>query len=723
MSSALSTTSQHRKAWPWQRLQGLVTPDLLAAPRIDWERVDGRCIRYLVQSVAGSPWLDHLAFLTGILTSYAGLDAGTVLAHLHSLHSRWRVLFPAYGLQAVADWQPATYMPQYLADSSFPDTLYTRQVFLRRYASAAVHTQAYIRALPAAEASAYRGWALPALPEELRRQLSRYTELSEAAQLRRKAETDAVTPQFAHIRGEAHLRWNELHRLRLKFREAVALVESGQEVLPLAISYEESQCQQRLHFVLWDRPSFVLAHAEKYCAVTVQLARARVRSFHPDQNHYFLEFRRAEPFTGALAEPHELLWFGSLLKNGVLGQAAIDGRPEVMRQKQEYLRSWGYGDGNVQSNVKPFASGIAGLLTWPRAESVFVTPAQERAKGLLVPVEPLFAAATFGLAALDLLTTTGARMNELMQVSLTAECLHTLVVEGVQRLVLRMVPKGSDKLADYFVGPETQRNLEKVARMLQEHYRLKPGEPIPTVSFDPEHHRAHRFPARPYLFQFSGRHLPDEAITACLRFLCHGMVFQTPEGRAVTLKAHALRHVFATHAHHVEQVPLDVVAAMLHQKDSGVTGYYAAPTKGQVVTAANALLDRFATHLGSVGDALVRSPEELRRQWEEARQKVGTLARVVGGHCTCHAVCPVSFACTGCAHKVPDPARRQEVFQQKEWAHLRLEQAESARLGPEATKMRALIQRCDAELAETNLMDAYREDEQHEPRLRIEPRP
>lgn len=721
MRSTRTPGNKRQEAWCWQRLQGLVSAKVLAAPRVDWERVDGRCIRYLAQSVAGSPWLDHLAFLTVVLTSYAALDATTVLKHLQNLHPRWRELFRAYGLVRVSEWWPAEHIPRYLRDSQFEDTLHTRQEFLRRYVSAAAHIQAYIRALPAPDGDAYRRWALPPLPLELHRQLSRRTELSEAAKRRRKAETDAMTPQFARIRGEAHLRWNALHRLRLKFQEAVRLVEIGREALPLAISYEEWGGLQRLHFVLWDRSSFALAHADQYCAATVQHARARVSSFQPDQNHYFLEFRRIEYLRGAIPEPDEFLWFGDLLKNGLLGHAPRHGTDEAVRQKQEYLRSWGYGQANAKA--EPFASRVAGLLTWPKAQFMFMVEAQQRAEGLLVPVEPLFAAATFGLAALDLFTTTGARMNELMQVSLTPECLHTLVVEGVQRLVLRLVPKGSDKPADYFVGPETQRNSEKVARMLRDHYRLKAGEPIPTVRFDPQHGRAHRFPARPYLFQFSGRHLPDEAITACLRFLCHGMVFQTLEGQVVTLKAHSLRHVFATHAHHVEQVPLDVVAAMLHQKDPGVTGYYAAPTRGQVVAAADSLLDRFATHLGSVDDALVRSPAELRRQWEEARQKVGTLARVVGGHCTCHAVCPVSFACTGCAHKVPDPARRHEVVQQKEWALIRLEQVKVARLGPEAVKMQALIQRCDAELTEMALMEAYREDEQHEPRLRVEPRP
>lgn len=721
MSSTPAPSHKRQEAWSWQRLQGLVSPEVLAAPRVDWEQVDRRCIRYLVQSVAGFPWLDQLAFLTAVLTSYAGLDARTILEYLLNLHPRWRVLFPAYGIARFCEWWPAEHLPRYLRDPQFEDTTNTRQNFLSRYMIAATHSQAYIRALPGPESETYRRWALPPLPHGLQRQLSRRTEMIEVAKRRRKAETDAVTPQFARIRGEAHLRWNALDRLRLKFQEAVSLVESDQESLPLAISYEDFDGLQRMHFVLWDRPSFILAHAAQYGADTVKNARARVRSFQPEQNHYFLEFRRTEYLQGAIPEPDEFLWFGDLLKNGLLGNAPLHGDDEAVRQKQEYLRSWGYGESS--GKAKPFAGQVTGLLTWPQTQSTFMSEAQRRAEGLLVPVEPLFAAATFGLAALDLFTTTGARMNELMQVSLTPECLYTLVVEGVQRLVLRMVPKGSDKLADYFVGPETQRNLEKVAHMLRHHYHLQAGKPIPAVRFDPENGRAHRFPPRPYLFQFSGRHLPDRTITACLRFLCHGMVFQTLEGQVVTLKAHLARHVFATHAHHVEQVPLDVVAAMLHQKDPGVTSYYVAPTRGQVVAAADSLLDRFATHLGHMEDAIVRTPADLRHQWNEARQKVGTLSRVVGGHCTCHAVCPVSFACTGCAHKVPDPSRRQEVAEQKDWALVRLAQAEASRLGPEATKMRALIQRCDAELTEMSLMEAYQEDEKHEPRLRVEPCP
>ena len=203
----------------------------------------------------------------------------------------------------------------------------------------------------------------------------------------------------------------------------------------------------------------------------------------------------------------------------------------------------------------PFRTSVSGLVTSSKTHAHFLSDAVLRTHKVLFQIEPLFAAATFGLSGLDLLTTTGMRINEWLQVSVLPECLHTLVGEGTKRLVLRLVPKVSDKPADYFVGVETQRNFEQVVQFLQDHSQLQPGARLPSVPFDPNNGRAHLFPVRPYLFQLNKRHVSDYAVTACMRFLCHGLVFQARDGQTVSLKAHTLRHVFATHAHHVEQLP------------------------------------------------------------------------------------------------------------------------------------------------------------------------
>ncbi len=420
-------------------------------------------------------------------------------------------------------------------------------------------------------------------------------------------------------RGEAHLRWNQLHRLQVKFNEAVTLIQSGQETLPLAFSYEESHLGSRLHFRLWDRYSFLQAHATQYSDAVHYQCGLKQRGFAPEKNFYFLEFVHAEHLQSGHCDPLGLLWFGDLLHYDLLGSNAKLGTKEEIERKQSYLKGWGY-EADAGECRTPFDAKISGLLGLPRSQDRFLRDAQQRSKGLILLVEPLFAAATFGLASLDFFTTTGARLNELLQISLSPDCLYTIEVEGTQRFLIRLVPKGSDKAADYIVGAETRRNLERVGQLLQAHYHLQAGDSIPQVVYNQQNHRAHRFPeARPYLFQYSKRHLMGTSVTACLRFLCHGLIFQTVDGRTVTLKAHALRHAFATHIHQVQQVPLDVVAVMLHQKNVKVTAYYAAPPWQQVLATANSVLDRFATHLGSVEEAFVRAPAELQRQLEEAK--------------------------------------------------------------------------------------------------------
>lgn len=46
--------------------------------------------------------------------------------------------------------------------------------------------------------------------------------------------------------------------------------------------------------------------------------------------------------------------------------------------------------------------------------STFISLNKDKAEGVLLDVEPLYAAVTFGLLALDIFTTTRARLNELL---------------------------------------------------------------------------------------------------------------------------------------------------------------------------------------------------------------------------------------------------------------------------------------------------------------------
>jgi hypothetical protein len=496
----------------------------------------------------------------------------------------------------------------------------------------------------------------------------------------------------------------------------------------MSFSYDEGgdkengiPAQERLWFRVWDRRSFVLACSDSYSPNTVRTARREVGSFSDDLNHTFLEFVKAERLFGDA--PPAGFWFEDLFRLGVLGLNPNVGSRDQVKSKQAWLKSWGYGS-------TPFFAEVSGLLTWPVTQGRFMACAQRRCSGVLMPVEAIYAAATFGLMAVDLFTTTGARINEVMQICLTEDCIVRLKMPAPPeskdqspriRYVLRLVPKGekTNTPKDYFIGQETKRLLVRVAQMLGEHYQLEPGQRLPSVRFSTGSGRAHRFESAPYLFQYASHHLSDNTISSCMRFLLHGMVFKTRDGKSVVLKSHLLRHAFATHAVQVEKIPLDVVGAWLHQKDLMITDYYSKPTESMIAEVADVYLARLATQI-DVGKAVLRSPKELQHAYESARGKAGTLADVIGGHCISHGYCAAKFACVGCAGKAPDPAKRNQVERHKEWALLQVGYATKEGLHPEAERMKQLVRDCDAELAEMDLITSYRKDECREVSAQIE---
>lgn len=721
----------------WHRLEGRVAPEVLRAPKTagdphnngEWPDVHDKTVRFLERNAVGKPWGDHLALMAAVLSARRR-DPQTVLLVMWALHPRFAAIFEQLNLSSMADWDAEKLVLAYLRGEVLPDdTQSVRTQFWSRYNAATKQLKGWIRSLPEAERVLYQRFVLKDVHPSDVEGLARTGEVKLQQERRRKAETDAVVPRFADIRAEAHFRHNRLTRLRQAYYDAVArLKQSGTGVLPFSFSYDEGgdseqeeSAQERLHFRIWDRRSFVLGHADSYHKVTVRKAQRGADTFGDDRNSLFLEFVRAERLMGDA--PPEGFWFAELIQRGVLGRSPLNASPEEIAAREAWHRAWGYGEGRSGRYPAPFASGTAGILSWQAVggEGAFIAEAQRRTEGVLMPVEPFYAAATFGLLAVDLFTTTGMRMNEAMQARLSEDCFVRLLMPAPPgakdptprtRWAFRLIPKGErmDQPATYFIGDETKRLLVKVVRMLAEHYSLSVGESLPAVPFDQHHGRSHRFGVAPYLFQYGHNHLDSNTITACMRFLLHGMVFRTREGAPVVLKAHLLRHAFATHAVQVEQIPIDIVGEWLKQKSLDVTDYYSKPTESMVGEAADQFLTRTAAHV-RVAEAVRRTPQELQKLYEDARGKVGTLSEVIGGHCVSHGFCAAKFACVGCAAKVPDPAKRNQVERHKQWALMQVDFTTQEGLYPEAERMKQLVRDCETELSEMDQIDAYRRDE------------
>lgn len=197
------------------------------------------------------------------------------------------------------------------------------------------------------------------------------------------------------------------------------------------------------------------------------------------------------------------------------------------------------------------------------------------------------------------------------------------------------------------------------------------------------------------------------------------MTFQTVQGTPVILKPHLLRNAFATFAVQVEGLPIDLVAEWLKQKNLDTTRYYSQKGQQEVAEEHSSFVERMATEI-NIREAIVRSPEEIRKLAESARRRVGTLITVCGGECTFDGWCHNQFDCIRCPSKAPDPEKRSQVEEKLHNAKERLTYYEREGLVIETEKMRHLIRNCALELREMDLMTAYRKDAQHV--IQIQPR-
>ena len=718
----------------WEGLEGKIASEVLHAPRTAgdpeskgmWPSVHRRIVIYLENNVVGRPWANHLALLASVLVSRRR-DVSTVKDALLNLHVRFTELFAELHVETMDEWDANRYMPAYLRGEVRPqETKATRLRFWQAYHASAKQLQVWFRSLPPETQLQYKRFLLLPVAPWLVEGLVERREVEQQQRQHRKSETDAVVPQLSALRTEAHFRFNRILRLRQAYLTALHEVQNQATSLPFAFSYEEGKPPvERLHFRLWDRRTFVLAH--DYCANQHYQAKRGAGTYIDARNNVFLEFVRAERLTDDA--PPEGLWFAEPLQMGLFGSRLYGDSKKDYSTHGTWLEGWGYALSGKKKYVSPFWGQTPGLLTWTQADSAFMSTAQEKASGVLIPVDPLYAGAMFGLLAVDLFTTTGMRANEAMQARLTEDCFVRLIMPAPPgakdssprvRFAFRLIPKGerTDTPQNYFISDETKRLLVKTAQMLAEHYRLQSGETLPSVPFNPEHGRAHRFDQAPYLFQYTHHHLSNMAISACMRFLLHGMVFQTREGKRVVLKPHLLRHAFATHAVQVEKIPLDIVGEWLKQKNLDVTDYYSQPTESMIAEAADRYLARVAVSL-NISEAVRRSPQELQKLYEEAKGKAGTLADVIGGQCVSHGFCAAKFACVGCAGKVPDPFKRGQVEKHKVWALKQIEYATGEGLLPEAERMKQVARDCEIELQEMEQIESYRKDELHAEQVRI----
>ncbi|HEU5379021.1 MAG TPA: hypothetical protein VFV38_26660 [Ktedonobacteraceae bacterium] len=725
----------------WQTLRQCCAPELFCVPKtwtdpfrspaLEMPRSLEGAVRYIQNQVTGKPWCNAFALLSLLMVEHKN-QYGTIMGRLSALHNGFERIFPALGLHSMADWNVDTHLMLYVTGQiRETDTQKKRYNFWRNYQASSRLMKRWLTNLPDEQQECYAPFVFPH-PVDTHElgMLSGYGKVVLEQQEKRKEDTDAIMPFFADLRMHGRLRYNVITRLWRAYQRAINLVEEGKAQLPVTFTLTERENEltsaERFVFKLWDRQTLAHAHLEAFSAGTQSHIRNKKESYSNQRNSYLLEWVRPEKANENNAPSR--IWFLELLEQDVLGDIE-NGKPEEVKRRREWIKTHGYED---QEAHGPFRSNTPGALLPPiqAGYSFFLKSIQKRTSITLIPIESLYVAVTFGMVALCILTANGMRVGELLQIRASRDGIVPIQLPPSPdaedqtptiHWAIQAVPKGHHTPKTYFLDDEHLRLLSLIKLMLCEHYQMNPqtGAELPKVTIRGTNR--HRFASHSdhYLFQYNGLGLYDEDIRACLRFLLHGLVFQTLEGRQVIVYPHLLRHGFATWALNVAKEPVDIVAAILNQRNVNVTKYYGRPNPRLIAERSHGLMNQISSYI-DVTEVALRSPEELRTLLQKAQKTHGTLNRTRGGRCLLCGECPIFFSCIGCSAKVPDPAQRDEVEEAKQVVLIQIERARKKGLALEAAQYEKRLRQCEAELREMDMIEACRADELREPEVNFD---
>lgn len=715
------------KLW-YQELKGKVDDNILVYQDKRgylWDKVNAQHLRYFKNNCCGYPFTSHLALVLMVISNQ-NLDPKTIHSNLVILSTGIRELFQKLKIASVNDFDVDIHLSDYLRGELLPShSDNKRSRFFMLYKTATKKVQKWHSTkLTKEQQEVFAPFLLPRTHLE-GGEFKAGKAAKEDAKNKRKAETDAISKDFLKIRLEGGLRLNQVRRLRQKYLEVVVLVKTNGYPLPFDFAYKENEergdvSTELFSFRLWDKPSFVLHHSEHYGAATIKSAEKRNSTYSDEKNEYFVEFLKAEILDDETGEPVEEtdgFWFLPLLEHQLTGNWYKTLSEEQINEKMKILEMYGYRESDSESNTAPFRSNHKGILV----QGTFITNSQQYADGILMNVEVLYITTLFGATALDIFTSSGARLGEVAQVHFGRGCFHQGSITDPETnkkkttYMFRAVPKGRDELEVFYVSKDTFELIKEIGFYLKDtHYEGF----IPKVKFNYRKSSGESRPNQPYLFQLHGRHFEDSTFGGTLNFICFGLIYETQNKKLVKLKPHLLRHGFATHAVQARKLPIDVVAMLLIQKDLKVTEYYAQTTQSQVAEGVTDLHAFMNTEIDIMKEVL-RQPEEIQALFERQKEISGPFSKTVGGTCVTNKICPIKLACVGCGVKIPEPEQKHELLDYLEWAEESKAFYEKKGFNLEVVKMKQTIHDAKVELKEIALIQKYRRDKENDPKLII----
>lgn len=643
---------------------------LQEAPGIEWDTLPSRVMGHLVRTVGDSP--DAIPIALAIGSAMHAMKNQT-LAHTSStLLSLFRRLRTHFGMYDLAQLRRREFWTRFVTGRS----LSSGEVrMLTTYASlASTHLRNYLESLNERQRLVMEPYALPPLPAHFLERYAQHRANVTAAAARRKEQSDVLAPLLPLLIELAQFRKQEMERLYTAFCRYRNQACAGTMTLPYRFEYtdrsfsvtEEASTVAAVSLIertvtlsltLWNRATWVEAHPELYGRCSQWQRRRQLSAYAAEKEIYFLQYQGA---------PEELLWCGDMLTNWpVLTSKALD---HPAAEEAETPR-WH----TALCLLRP------GLLAPPKRSGVWFRHAMSTGALLFEP-ESLYRGILYATALATLALTNGSRVSELLQVSATR--FETIVVDEMKHqqptgrkigiLVQKLLPKGYTQESQrqfFLIGDMAGRLLMEIGQLLEATHNGSIPVVHPTRSTKEED-----LAPEPYLFQWAasadGRLglLEHSDVGRLLRFLFHGLTLTTRTGKPIRIVPHLLRHVLATHARTIQQVPAEAVAYLLHHRvtlsDSTralsipeATAYYSRMPVAQLL----ALLFEAQSTVGSRQDrSYLQAPTpRTLEQMDEALRQVFEQWSLIGptvlGYCSAGlCIRPDNRArCLGCRFLVP----------------------------------------------------------------------
>jgi hypothetical protein len=541
--------SAHSRAfWEW-------LPKILhEAPGVQWESLPSSVMGYLIRNVANSPDAIPITLAVGYASH---LREKVMYSHCKDLRKLLQWLRDDYEMTTLTELSQRSIWDRFVEGRMITSGELQK---LKRYAAfSSTHRQAFESELTERQKMIWQPYLLPPLPHGFLEKKAQNKAILTAAENRRKEQSDIILPLFPLLVEIAQLRKQAAQRLIMEFRKQRDRAEAGEVELPHQFQYTDRQFSVSEHvstlsevqlierevtltLTLWKRTQWVKKHPELYKPWVHKDIDLQRNAYATEHNTYFLQYE---------GPASNLLWCGDLIEKQLLGQG-------------KRLGFW------VRRPT---------LLTPDNSDTKWLRSARKLSGAVLFEPESLYRGVLFATALATLSLTNGARVSELLQVS--ASRFETIVVDELKNqqptgrkigiCVQKLLPKGYTHESErqfFLISDMAVRHIKEIGELL----RATHDGIIPVVRPEPTIGKAEDLLPEPYFFQWAASsdgqvgHLCSGDVAHLLRFLFHGLTLTTRAGEPIRIAPHLLRHVLATHARTVQNIPAEALAYLLHHR-------------------------------------------------------------------------------------------------------------------------------------------------------------